>query len=85
MIDAIRRFIIEGLDIRGAVVHLGRSWQEMQATRNYGAPERDLLGELAAVALMMEFSSAIKRPVVETAGGQLLVGFDPALFESFVK
>jgi arsenate reductase-like glutaredoxin family protein len=39
----------------------------------------------AAVVLMMEFSSAIKRPVVETAGGQLLVGFDPNRFESFVK
>jgi arsenate reductase-like glutaredoxin family protein len=33
----------------------------------------------------MEFSSCIKRPVVETEGGQLLVGFDPAMFGSFVK
>jgi arsenate reductase-like glutaredoxin family protein len=37
------------------------------------------------VALMMEFPSAIKRPVVETETGQLLVGFDPAMFESFVR
>jgi arsenate reductase-like glutaredoxin family protein len=34
---------------------------------------------------MLEFPSCIKRPVVETAGGQLLVGFDPAAFASFVK
>src|SRR5512147_402970 len=60
MTDAIRRFIIEGLDIRGAVVHLGRAWQEMQATRDYNAPERDLLGELAAVAALI--GSNLKQP-----------------------
>ena len=38
-----------------------------------------------AVALMMEYPSLIKRPVVETANGQLLIGFDPALFASFLK
>jgi len=49
-------------------------------------PERQqIVTQSAAVALMMEFSSAIKRPVVETDGGQLLVGFDPAMFASFVK
>jgi Spx/MgsR family transcriptional regulator len=49
-------------------------------------PERQqVTTQSAAVALMVEFSSAIKRPVVETAGGQLLVGFDTAMFESFVK
>jgi Spx/MgsR family transcriptional regulator len=49
-------------------------------------PERqEISTQSAAVALMVEFPSAIKRPVVETAEGQLLVGFDPALFASFVK
>lgn len=37
-----------------------------------------------AVALMLEHPSLVKRPVVET-GTQLLVGFDPQLFASFVK
>lgn len=36
-----------------------------------------------AVALMLEHPSIIKRPVVET-GTQLLVGFDPRIFASFV-
>ena len=36
----------------------------------------------AAVQLMQEFPSLIRRPVLETAGGQLLVGFDPALYAS---
>lgn len=49
-------------------------------------PDRQALaGEDDAIALMMEFSSVIKRPVVETSSGQLLVGFDPALFESFIN
>lgn len=49
-------------------------------------PERqEIATQSAAVALMMEFPSAIKRPVVETANGQLLVGFDPAMFASFVS
>jgi len=49
-------------------------------------PERQAITtQSGAVALMMEFSSVIKRPVVETAGGQLLVGFDAAMFASFVK
>lgn len=53
MIDAVRRFLIEGLDIRGAVVRLGPAWREMQARRDYGEPERDLLGELAAVTALI--------------------------------
>ena len=38
----------------------------------------------AAVDLMVEYPSLIKRPVVE-ANGQLLIGFDPQLFSSWVK
>lgn len=37
-----------------------------------------------AVALMLEHPSVIRRPVVE-ANGQLLLGFDPTMFESFVR
>jgi Spx/MgsR family transcriptional regulator len=47
--------------------------------------QQDITTQSKAVATMMEFSSCIKRPVVETEGGQLLVGFDPAMFGSFVK
>jgi Spx/MgsR family transcriptional regulator len=38
-----------------------------------------------AIALMMEFPSVIRRPVVESASGQFLVGFDPTMFDSFVR
>jgi Spx/MgsR family transcriptional regulator len=50
------------------------------------APERQVIQtESQAVALMLEFPSVIKRPLVETESGRLLVGFDPALFADFVK
>jgi len=49
-------------------------------------PERqEIATQSDAVALMVEYASAIKRPVLETDGGQLLVGFDPALYASFAK
>ena len=51
--SAIRRFIFEGLDIRGAVVHLGEAWQQMQADRNYQPTVAQLLGETAAVTALI--------------------------------
>ena len=56
----------------------GTTWRKL-------TPEQqDITTQSQAVALMLENPSLIKRPVVE-AGGQLLVGFDPAMFASFVK
>lgn len=51
--DVVHRFLLEQLDIRGAVVQLGPAWRAMQARRNYATPVRDLLGELAAVATLI--------------------------------
>lgn len=38
-----------------------------------------------AVELMIENPSVIRRPVVENDAGQYLVGFDPTVFDSFVR
>ncbi|MCX8087176.1 MAG: ArsC family reductase [Rhodocyclaceae bacterium] len=46
---------------------------------------QDITTQSQAVELMLAHPSVIRRPVVETEGGHLLVGFDPAMFESFVK
>jgi Spx/MgsR family transcriptional regulator len=57
----------------------GTTWRKL-------TPEQqDITTQGKAVALMMEHSSVIRRPLIETEGGQLLVGFDPTMFESFVK
>ncbi|MCK9258196.1 MAG: ArsC family reductase [Azoarcus sp.] len=57
----------------------GTTWRKL-------SPEQQTVDtQSAAVKLMLENPSLIKRPVVETASGHLLVGFDPQLFASFIK
>lgn len=53
--------------------------------RKLSPEDQEVSTQSQAVALMLAHPSLIRRPVVETAQGQLLVGFDPALFSSFVK
>ncbi|HTJ97387.1 MAG TPA: ArsC family reductase [Rhodocyclaceae bacterium] len=56
----------------------GTTWKKL-------TPEQQAVtAQGQAVALMMEYPSLIRRPVVE-ANGQLLIGFDQTLFEGFVK
>ncbi|MCK9285743.1 MAG: arsenate reductase [Rhodocyclaceae bacterium] len=47
--------------------------------------QQEITTQSKAIALMVEYPSLIKRPVVETGSGQLLVGFDPNLFSSFLR
>jgi arsenate reductase len=48
--------------------------------RKLPAKERDGVTEKKAIALMLSQPSMIKRPVLE-AGGKLLVGFKPEIYE----
>ena len=58
--DQVHRFLLEDLDIRGALVQLGPSWAAMNSRRSYAAPVRNLLGELAAVTALI--GSNLKAP-----------------------
>ena len=58
--STVRRFLFEHLDIRGAVVHLGDTWQQMQEGRNYQPTVAQLLGELAAVTALI--AAQLKQP-----------------------
>ncbi len=58
--STLRRFMFEGLDIRGAFVQLGDAWQQMQAGRDYPAPVAQLLGETAAVTALI--AGQLKQP-----------------------
>jgi molecular chaperone Hsp33 len=58
--STIRRFVFEGLDIRGAIVHLGDAWQQMQAGRDYQPTVAQLLGETAAVTALI--AGQLKQP-----------------------
>jgi len=52
--------------------------------RKIPEPQKAGLNEARALALLEQNTSAIRRPIVE-AGGRLLVGFDPAEFESVIS
>ena len=58
--DYVSRFILEDLDIRGAIVHLGTAWRAMQVGRNYADATRALLGEMTAVTTLL--GSNLKTP-----------------------
>ena len=60
MSSFVRRFLFEHLDIRGAIVHLGESWQQMQVDRNYQPTVAQLLGETAAVTALI--AGQLKQP-----------------------
>ena len=58
--SSVRRFLFEHLDSRGAIVHLGDSWQQMQVDRNYQPTVAQLLGETAAVTALI--AAQLKQP-----------------------
>lgn len=58
--DYFRPFLFEHLDIRGAFVQLEESWRALQAGRSYPEPVRSLLGEMAAVTVLI--AANLKQP-----------------------
>jgi molecular chaperone Hsp33 len=56
----LHKFIFEGLPVRGAIVRLTDSWQEIQTRRGlhddgaYPALVQNLLGEMTAAAVLMQ-------------------------------
>lgn len=58
--DLTQRFILENLDIRGQVVRLGPVWSTILSRRDYPEPLHALLGEFAALAVLI--ASGLKHP-----------------------
>lgn len=58
--DSVSRFLLEDLDIRGAIVHLGSAWRAMHSGRGYAEATRTLLGEMTAVTALI--GSNLKTP-----------------------
>ena len=53
MNNYIQRFLLENLDIRGAVVHLDSVWQQMLKGRNYPQPVIGLVGDISTTTLLL--------------------------------
>lgn len=60
----------------GLINTRGTTWRKLAEAR------RVITSDAAAIALLSEQPSLIRRPVVELADGSLLVGFDPTRFEA---
>jgi molecular chaperone Hsp33 len=58
--STIQRFLLENLDIRGAVVKLTDVWQALQRERDYPPIVAGLLGEMAAVCTVI--AGNLKQP-----------------------
>lgn len=56
----LQRFLLDELDIRGAVVRLDSVWQQLLTRRNYPAPVIELLGQMSATTLLL--SDNLKQP-----------------------
>lgn len=52
----------------------GTTWRKLDPA------QQDITDASAAIALMCAHTSVIRRPVVETTSGQLLIGFDPVSY-----
>lgn len=59
MNNYLQRFLLEDLDIRGAIVRLDSVWQQMLEGRNYPVPVIQILGEITATTLL--FGSNLKQ------------------------
>jgi len=51
--DTLRRFLFEQEEIRGSIVRLGTTWQQLKAADEYPEPVRKLLGEAAAATALL--------------------------------
>lgn len=58
--DCLHRFLLDDLDIAGALVRLGPVWQKLLEGRGYPLPVARLLGELSASTLLV--GSSLKQP-----------------------
>ena len=53
MADTLLKFLFRGAPVRGEIVRLQESWQQMVANHRYPAPVARLLGEMTAAAVLM--------------------------------
>ncbi|MBK8894897.1 MAG: Hsp33 family molecular chaperone HslO [Propionivibrio sp.] len=58
--NCVQRFMLDDLDIRGAVVHLTSVWQQLLQERDYPAPVISLLGQMSATAVLL--ADNLKQP-----------------------
>ena len=75
--DQITPFVFDALPVRGALIHLSRSWRRMLRDHQYGDIVRETLGHAAAatglIAQSMKFDGAITLQIQGEANLHMLV------------
>ena len=75
--DSITPFSFESLPVRGALIHLSRSWRRMQRDHDYDALVTETLGHAAAatglIAQSLKFDGAITLQIQGSGALQMLV------------
>ena len=82
--NLIQRFLLDDLDIRGAVVRLGSVWRELLAGRDYPPTVTTLLGEMSLTTLLLADNLKQQGRLTIQLRGQgpvslLVIDCDPAL------
>ena len=75
--DSITPFAFEALPVRGALIHLSRSWRRMQRDHDYDVLTTEILGHAAAatglIAQSLKFNGAITLQIQGGGALQMLV------------
>lgn len=53
MSDQLQKFMFNAAPVRGEIVSLRNTWQEVLARRDYPAPVRTVLGEMMAACALL--------------------------------
>ncbi|MCH9694310.1 MAG: Hsp33 family molecular chaperone HslO [Gammaproteobacteria bacterium] len=75
--DSVTPFAFESLPVRGALIHMRRSWRRMQRDHDYDALFTEVLGHAAAatalIAQSLKFDGAITMQIQGSGALQMLV------------
>ncbi|HEY4541201.1 MAG TPA: Hsp33 family molecular chaperone HslO, partial [Noviherbaspirillum sp.] len=53
MMDSLKRFMFENAAVRGELVEISATWQQIQMHKEYPPAVRKLLGEMVAAAALL--------------------------------
>jgi molecular chaperone Hsp33 len=84
MTDSLQKFLFEGAPVRGELVELSATWQQVLGRRAYPAPVRTLLGQMLAAAALLSANLKFNGVIVMQIHGDgpvklLVVECDAAL------
>jgi len=68
--DLRQRFLFEHFSVRGELVHLNQSWQEMRKRDEYPPSIQSLLGDMAAAAMLLSATLKFKGSLIMQIQGK---------------